>query len=176
MKKAKFSLIFLLPILFLLCSCDFYAGNERVYQSSDQDRMENLVKLLNLRGIPYVYADGMIRYQRNVEEDFKKAESAFDSVTSVQFIDPEVRGYFHTLLATEGVEFIEPDRDGSTWTLWWAGSEDKRNSILDQVAEYKHSLLEEEASDCETDSNEASTEPSFIQGALDKLDMSIKKK
>ncbi len=143
-------------------------GDERAYQSSDQEHMALLMKLLNQRGIPFESIDGMIRYKRSVKPEFDKAQRAFDSVTSAQFVDPDVREYFHTILNTEGIEYIEPDRDGGSWTMWWPGSEDSKMNILNQVVEYKITLQMEEDSDCEAESGDALDKPSFVQGVLNK--------
>lgn len=160
------SAIIVLPLLSVLVSCGFSMNDERAYQSTDQEHMKHLTKLLNQRGIPFESIDGMIRYKRSEKVEFDKAQSAFDSVTSVQFVDPDVRAYFHTILNTEGIEYIEPDRDGGSWTMWWPESEDHKMNILNQVVEYKITLQLEEDSDCETDSSDAVAKPSFIQDAL----------
>jgi len=153
MKSIKLLLIIVLPIL--LVSCGFSIDDERTFKSSDQEHMERLMKLLDQRRVPYEYTDGMIRYKSSVKEEFEKAESAFDSTTAVQFIDFEVNSYFHNILDTEGIEYLELDRDGGTWTVWWPESEDRKIKILHQIVEYKFSLLQKEASDCENESSEA---------------------
>jgi hypothetical protein len=107
------------------------------------------MKLLDQRGVPYEYTNGAIRYKSSVRGEFENAERAFDSTTSVQFVDIEVRRYFHHILDTKGIEYLELDRDGGTWTMWWPASENARMDILDQVVEYKFDLAREEASDCE---------------------------
>jgi len=160
--------IIVLPLLSVLVSCGFSIDDERAYQSSDQEHMERLMKLLSQRGIPFEFIDGMIRYKRSVKAEFDEAQRAFDSTTSVQYVDPEVREYFHTILNTEGIEYIEPDRDSGSWTMWWPGSEDRKMNILNQVVEYKITLQLEDDSDCETDSSGALSKPSFIQDALNK--------
>jgi len=124
------------------------------------------MKLLDQRGVPYEYTEGMIRYKSSVKEEFEKAERAFDSITSVQFVDSEVRRYFHNLLDTEGIEYLELDRDGGTWTVWWPESEDRKIKILHQVVEFKFSLLQKETSDCENESSEAPSSHSINQDVL----------
>ena len=160
--------IIALPLLLALVSCGFPMDDERAYQNSDQEHMALLMKLLNQRGIPFESIDGMIRYKRSVKAEFDKAQRAFDSVTSAQFVDPDVREYFHTILNTKGIEYIEPDRDGGSWTMWWPGSEDSKMNILNQVVEYKITLQMEEDSDCEADSSDALAKPSFVQDVLNK--------
>ena len=160
--------IIVLPLLSVLVSCGFSMDDERAYQSADQEHMEHLKKLLNQRGIPYTFIDGTIRYKRSEKAEFDKAQSAFNLATSNQFIDPEVRTYFHAILNTEGIEYIEPDRDGGSWTMWWPGSEDSKMNILNQVVEYKITLQLEEDADCETDSSDAPAKPSFVQDVLNK--------
>jgi len=164
MKSIKLLLIIVLPIL--LVSCGFSIDDERTFKSSDQEHMERLMKLLDQRRVPYEYTDGMIRYKSSVKEEFEKAESAFDSTTAVQFIDFEVNSYFHNILDTEGIEYLELDRDGGTWTVWWPESEDRKMKILHQVVEYHFSLMQEEASDCENESSEAPSNQSLTQDAL----------
>jgi len=164
MKSIKLLLIIVLPIL--LVSCGFSIDDERTFKSSDQEHMERLMKLLDQRRVPYEYTDGMIRYKSSVKEEFEKAESAFDSTTAVQFIDFEVNSYFHNILDTEGIEYLELDRDGGTWTVWWPESEDRKIKILHQIVEYKFSLLQKEASDCENESSEAPSNQSLTQDAL----------
>ena len=164
MKSIKLLLIIVLPIL--LVSCGFSIDDERTFKSSDQEHMERLMKLLDQRRVPYEYTDGMIRYKSSVKEEFEKAESAFDSTTAVQFIDFEVNSYFHNILDTEGIEYLELNRDGGTWTVWWPDSEDRKMKILHQVVEYHFSLMQEEASDCENESSEAPSNQSLTQDAL----------
>jgi len=164
MKSIKLLLIIVLPIL--LVSCGFSIDDERTFKSSDQEHMERLMKLLDQRRVPYEYTDGMIRYKSSVKEEFEKAESAFDSTTAVQFIDFEVNSYFHNILDTEGIEYLELDRDGGTWTVWWPESEDRKMKILHQVVEYHFSLMQEEASDCENESSETPSNQSLTQDAL----------
>ena len=164
MKSIKLLLIIVIPILLL--SCGFSIGDERIFKSSDQEHMERLMKLLDQRGVPYEYTDGMIRYKSSVKEEFEKAERAFDSTTPVQFVDSEVRRYFHNILDTEGIEYLELDRDGGTWTVWWPESEDRKIKILQNVVEYNFTLLQEEASDCENESSEAPSNQSLNQDAL----------
>jgi len=164
MKSIKLLLIIVLPIL--LVSCGFSIDDERTFKSSDQEHMERLMKLLDQRRVPYEYTDGMIRYKSSVKEEFEKAESAFDSTTAIQFIDFEVNSYFHNILDTEGIEYLELDRDGGTWTVWWPESEDRKMKILHQVVEYHFSLMQEEASDCENESSEAPSNQSLTQDAL----------
>ena len=159
MKSIKLLLIIVLPIL--LVSCGFSIGGERIFKSPDQEHMERLMKLLDQRGVPYKYSDGMIRYKSSVKEEFEKAERAFDSITTVQFVDSEVRRYFHNILDTEGIEYLELDRDGGTWTVWWPESEDRKIKILQNVVEYNFTLLQEEASDCENESSEAPSNQSL---------------
>ena len=79
-----------------------------------------------------------------------------------------MRKYFHNILNTEGIEHIEPDRDGGSWTMWWPESEDREMNILNQVLEYKITLQLEEDSDCETDSSDSPAKSSFVQDALNK--------
>ena len=159
--------IIVLPLLSVLVSCGFSVDDERAYQSADQEHMQSLMKLLNQRGIPFESIDGMIRYKRSVKAEFDKAQRAFGSATSVQFVDPDVREYFHNILNTEGIEYIEPDRDrdGGGWTMWWPGSEDRKMNILNQAVEYKITLQMEEDSDCETGSSNELAKPFFIVDA-----------
>lgn len=164
MKGIKLLMLIVLPIT--LVSCGFTISDERSFKNSDQEHMDRLMKLLDQRGVPYDYSDGMIRYKSSVKEEFEKAERAFDSTTSVQFVDSEVRRYFHNLLDTEGIEYLELDRDGGTWTVWWPESEDRKIKILHQVVEYKFSLMQKEASDCENESSEAPSSHSINQDAL----------
>ena len=164
MKSIKLLLIIVIPILLL--SCGFSIGDERTFKSSDQEHMERLMKLLDQRGVPYEYTDGMIRYKSSVKEEFEKAERAFDSTTPVQFVDSEVRRYFHNILDTEGIEYLELDRNGGTWTVWWPESEDRKIKILHQVVEYKFSLMQKEASDCENESSEAPSNQLLNQDTL----------
>ena len=164
MKSIKFLLLIVLPIL--LVSCGFSISDERTFKTSDQEHMDRLMKLLDQRGVPYEYTEGMIRYKSSVKEEFEKAERAFDSITSVQFVDSEVRRYFHNLLDTEGIEYLELDRDGGTWTVWWPESEDRKIKILHQVVEFKFSLLQKETSDCENESSEAPSSHSINQDVL----------
>jgi len=158
--------IIVLPLLLVLVSCGFSMDDEHAYQSADQERMEHLIKLLNQRGIPYEYIDGTIRYKRTVKSEFDNAQRAFDLATSIQFFDTDVRKHFHNILNTNGIEYIEPDRDGGSWTVWWPGSEDHKMNILNEVAEYKITLQLETDSDCETDSSGSHAKPSFVQDAL----------
>lgn len=163
MKSIKLLLIGILPIL--LVACGFAIGDKHTFKTSDQEHMERLIKLLDQRGVPYEYTDGMIRYKSSVKEEFEKAERAFDSTTSVQFVESEVRRYFHNILDTAGIEYIELDRDGGTWTVWWPESEDYKMMIHHQVVEYEFSLMLEEASDCENESSEAPSNQSLNQDA-----------
>ena len=130
--------------------------------------MERLRKLLNQRGIPFEYIKGTIRYKRSVKAEFDKAQRAFGSAMSAQFVDPDVRKYFHNILNTEVIEHIEPDHDSGSWTMWWPESEDREMNILNQVLEYKITLQLEEDSDCETDSSDSPAKSSFVQDALNK--------
>ena len=157
-----------LPLILVLSSCGFSMDDEQVYQSSDQEHMENITKLLSQRGIPFESKDGKIRYKRSVKAEFNKAQRAFSSATSVKFVDPDVREYFRNILNTEGIEYIEPDRDGGSWTMWWPESEDRKMNILNQVVEYKITLQLEEDSDCEADSSDSPAKSSFVQDALNK--------
>ena len=166
MKIIKPLLIALLPLFSVLVSCGFSTDDENIYQSSDQVRMEHLMEFLTHRGIPFESSDGLIRYNSNVKAEFKTALREYDSVTTVQFIDPDVRSYFHSILFGEGIEYIEPDRDGGSWTLWWPGSEERRLNILDRVIEYQTKLRLELESDCETSSSDTFSKPSFIQDLL----------
>ena len=164
MKSITSLLLIVAPIL--LISCGFSISDERTFKSSDQEHMDRLMKLLDQRGVQYEYTDGMIRYKSSVKEEFEKAERAFDSTTSVQFVDSEVRRYFHNILDTEGIEYLELDRDGGTWTVWWAESEDHKMKILNQVVEYKFSIMQREASDCENESSEAPSNQSLNHDKL----------
>ena len=164
MKSIKLLLIILLPIL--LASCGFSNDEERTFKSSDQKHMERLMKLLDQRRVPYEYTDGIIRYKNSAKEEFERAESAFDSTTTVQFVDTDVNWYFHNILDTEGIEYLELDRDGGTWTVWWPESEDRKTKILQQVVEYQFSLLQGEASDCENESSDAPSTQSLTHDAL----------
>lgn len=166
MRNIRRLVIIVLPILGLV-SCGFSMDDEHTYKNPDQEHhIENLMKLLDQRDIPYKYTNGIIRYKRNVKEEFENAERAFDSATSVQFLKSEVREHFHNILSTEGLEYLELDRDFGSWTMWWPESEELKMTILNEVVEYKITLLEEEASDCESDSSEAPANPSFMQDTL----------
>ena len=158
----------LLPLLSVLVSCGFSMDDESAYQNADQEHMEYLMKLLNQRGIPFESIDGKIRYKRSVKAEFDNAQRAFGSATSVQFVDPDLSEYFHNILNVEGIEYIQPDRDGGSWTMWWPGSEGQKMIILNQVVEYRITLQMEEDSDCEADSSGAQAKPLFIQDALNK--------
>ena len=97
MKIIKPLLIALLPLFSVLVSCGFSTDDENTYQSSDQVRMEHLMEFLAHRGIPFESNDGLIRYNSNVKAEFKTALREYDSVTTVQFIDLDVRKYFHSI-------------------------------------------------------------------------------
>lgn len=157
MKSIK--LLFAGIALITLVSCGFQTDDERTFESSDQEQMTRLMKLLDQRSIPYEFRDGVIRYKSSFQEEFEKTASALDSITPVQFVDTDVRAYFHNILDTEYIEYLELDRDGGTWTAWWPKSEERKMKILDQVAEYEISLKTEEDSDCE-DGDEISEVPS----------------
>ena len=158
--------LFIILSLIMLVSCGSSNGDGGTFESKDKEHMERLMKLLDQRRIPYEYTDGIIRYKSSVKEEFEKAERAFDSTTSVQFVDSEVRRYFHNILDTEGIEYLELDRDGGTWTAWWPESEERKLKILDQVVEYEISLREQEASDCENEFSEAPSNQLFNLDAL----------
>ena len=164
MKSIK--LLFVVNSLIILVSCGFSIGGERTYKSEDIEYMERLIKLLAQRRIPYEYTDGMIRYKSSVKKEFEKADKAFDSITPVQFIDSDVRTYFHSILNSELIEYLELDRDSGTWTAWWPGSIERKVKILDQVDEYKIALREEEISDCEDEFSEAPSKNLFNLDAL----------
>ena len=164
MKSIK--LLFIVILSIILVSYGFTIGDERTYESKDKEHMARLMKLLEQRRIPYEYTDGMIRYKSSVKEEFEKADRAFDSTTPVQFVDYEVRTYFHNILDTEEIEYLELDRDGGTWTAWWPETEERKVQIFEQVVEYKISLAEEEASDCEDESSDTPSNKLFNLDAL----------
>ena len=159
-------LLFVVSSLIILISCGFSIGDERTFESEDKEHMVRLMKLLDRRRIPYEYTDGVIRYKSSVKDEIEKADKAFDSITPVQFVDPDIREYFHSILDTEYIEYLELDRDGGTWTAWWPESEERKVRILDQVVEYEISLKTEEASDCESEFSEAPSNQSFNLDAL----------
>jgi len=152
MKNIK--LLFVALSLIILVSCGFSIGGERTYKSEDIEYMERLIKLLAQRRIPYEYTDGMIRYQSSVKDEFEEADRAIKSTTPVQFVDLDVRTYFHNILDAEQIEYLELDHDGGTWTAWWPESEERKVKIFEQVIDYKISLSEKEASDCEDESSD----------------------
>jgi hypothetical protein len=164
----SFNLLFVVISLIILVSCGFSIGDERTFESEDKEHMARLMKLLDQRRIPYEYTDGMIRYKSSVKEEFEKADRAFDSITPVQFVDSDVRTYFHNILDTEYIEYLELDRDAGTWTAWWPESEERKVKILDQVVEYKIALREEEVSDCDNEFSEAPDNQLFNLDALTK--------
>jgi len=164
MKSIK--LLFVVILLIILVSCGYTIDDERTFESNDKEYMARLMKLLDQRRIPYEYTDGMIRYKSSEKEEFEKADRALDSITPVQFVDPDVRTYFHNILDTEYIEYLELDRDGGTWTAWWPESEERKVKILDQVVEYEISLRVEEASDCEDEFSEAPSNQLFNLDAL----------
>ena len=168
MRNIRHLVIMVLPLSGLV-ACGISKDDEFIYKNSNQEQhIEHFIKLLDQRGIPYKYTNGIIRYKRNVKEEFENAERALDSATSVQFVKSEVREHFHNILSTKGLEYLELDRDYGSWTMWWPESEEIKMIILNQVTEYKITLQQEEASDCASDSSEAPANPSFIQDALNR--------
>lgn len=163
---SSIKLLLLVLSLIILISCGFPISDDRAYESGNKEHMARLMKLLDQRRIPYEYTDGVIRYKSSVKDEIEKANKAFDSITPVQFIDPDIRAYFHSILDTEYIEYLELDRDGGTWTAWWPESEEREVKILDQVVEYEISLKAEEASDCESEFSEAPSNQSFNLDAL----------
>lgn len=163
---SSIKLLLLVLSLIILISCGFPISDDRAYESGNKEHMARLMKLLDQRRIPYEYTDGVIRYKSSVKDEIEKANKAFDSITPVQFIDPDIRAYFHSILDTEYIEYLELDRDGGTWTAWWPESEERKVKILDQVVEYEISLKAEEASDCESEFSEAPSNQSFNLDAL----------
>ena len=166
MKGIKLLLVVLLPLLPVLVSCGLFTDDEHTYQNSDQLHMEQLMVLLTRRDIPFESIDGLIRYDSNVKAEFEKVLRLFDSATTVQFIDTDVKNYFQLMLFNEGIEYIESDSDYGGWTLWWPGSEERRLNILGKLDEHKTKLQMEEVLDCESGSSEERSEPSFIQNIL----------
>lgn len=166
MKPNHFPLIIFLPLLLVLVSCGLSTSDDLTFKSTDQERLGLLLKILDDRNIPYEQSGGTVQYKREVKVEFEKAEKALASAASVQYVDPDLRNFFHALLLTEGIEFLELDREGGSWTLWWADSKDREMEILNRVVEYQIERRMEEDLDCESGSDEDPMKPSFIQDAL----------
>ena len=169
MKSIKLLLVVLLPSLPTLVSCGLSTDENHTYQNLDPLHMEQLMILLNQKNIPYESIDGLIRYSNNARTEFEKALKVFDSATTVEFIDNDIKDHFHMLLYNEGIEFIDSDREYGGWTLWWPGSDERKKNILGQLAEHKKMLQIEEALDCESGSNEAHAKPSLIKDIINNL-------
>lgn len=155
--------LFLFSTLIFLASCGSSTDSERSFKSDDKEHISYLLKLLERRQIPFEYKDGVIRYKNIVQEEFENANKALTSVTPTQFIDSDVRSYFHSILDTEYVEYIELDRDAGTWTAWWPQSEERKTKILDQVEEFRITLNFEKDTDCEDEPSMSPAENSGLE-------------
>lgn len=154
-----------LSLLLLLVSCGLSAGDDLTLQSADQEHLDLLMKLLESRNIPYEVGEGSVRYNREVKDQIHEVEQALKTAVSTQYVDSDLREHFHSILYLDNIEFVALDRDGGSWTLWWAGSKDREMEILNQVTEYKITRQLEEDADCESGS-ERPMKPSFIQDVL----------
>ncbi|WP_455198302.1 hypothetical protein [Kaarinaea lacus] len=135
-------------------------------KSSDPEHLDLLMTLLDNRNIPYEYSEGRISYRDDVKDEVEKAEKSLATAASVQYIDTDLREHFHSILYMEDIEFLALDRDGGSWTLWWAGSKDREMEILNQVTEYKITRQLEEDADCETGPGRDPLKHLLIQDAL----------
>lgn len=163
MKNSCLPYILFLPLLFVLASCGGSVNGDLTLKSADQEHLGLLMALLDNRNITYEISEGMIRYKREVKSEIEKAEKALATAASVQYIDPDLREHFHSILYLENIEFLPLDSDSGSWTLWWAGSKDREMDILNQVMEYKITRQMEEDLDCESGSGEDPMNPSFIE-------------
>lgn len=166
MKNYHPPLSIIIPLLLVLVSFGLSANDDLVYKNTDKEHLELLMKILDARNVPYKHSDGVIRYNRGVKDEIEKAGKALASAASVQYVDPDLREYFHALLFVEGIEFIGLDRDGGSWTLWWAGTKDREMDILNQVVEYKIKRQMEEDLDCESGSSDNPGKPTLIKDVL----------
>lgn len=128
----------IVAIIFLtfVQGCDFQAGNERGYKSSDQEYMANFIALLEKRSISYRYQDGYLRYSNEVESEVEKVKSQLSSAKSIKFEDKSIRSYFHTLLEKEGIEYLPLKKEAGAWTMWWPNSKDQAQAIELKVVEF----------------------------------------
>jgi len=145
MNKRTLTLVFILCSLFI--GCNFSVSDEVGYKSSNTDHMIDLMALLDKRGIQYKYSNGWIRYKKINETEFKNAQDSLSSVKGVQFKEVKVRDYFRNLLDDESIEYIIPQKDNNTWTLWWPKSEEQQREFELKTVEYAFSLRKQTSSD-----------------------------
>ena len=123
--------------------CDFQAGNERGFTSTNKEYMENFMALLDKRSIPYYYQDGYLRYSTDVESEIEIVKNMLSSTKSTKFEDGEVRKYFRSLLEKEGIEYLPLTKEGGVWTMWWPSSEEQAQSIEVKVVEFAYKSKKE---------------------------------
>jgi len=111
-------------------------GDEQAFKSSDPEFMQNFMALLDNRNISYRYGDGYIRYKNDVKSQVKEVENLLSHTKSTQFKNKKVREYFRSLLDEEGIEYLALNKDGDSWTMWWANDDEKEQEIQLKVVEF----------------------------------------
>ncbi len=138
MNKGTLTLVLILSSLII--GCNISVSDERGFKTSNTEYMNNLMLLLDKRGIQYQYSGGYIRYKKKDEAEFKDAQERLYSVKGAKFEEEEVRNYYRNLLDEESIDYIIPQKDNGTWTLWWPDSENQQREIELKTVEYAFSL------------------------------------
>ena len=128
----------IVAIIFLIIiqGCEFQAGNERGFTSSNQEYMENFMALLEKRNISYQYQGGYLRYSTDVEPEIEKVKKLLSSTKSIKLEENAARNYFHSLLEKEGIEYLPLKKEGGVWTMWWPNNKEQEKAIELKVVEF----------------------------------------